>query len=183
MFGKHNFMLSKLDVMLNLLYIDAMTTSAPHVSDDTPMPMTMGERVTWVYAVLVPLTTLAYFVFVLPRLADTPVSEIAWQVPMIVAIAVVIGGTIVATIVSAIVAAIVTRDPHQGSDIRDTEISHRGERANLAVSGFGIALVLVLAMIDADQFVIGSALFAVGALGAMWASITKIRAYRSSFGG
>ena len=183
MFSKQNFMLNKLDLKVGLLYICSMSTPAHLVSDDTPMPMTMGERVTWVYATLVPITTIAYFAVVLPRLGDTPVAEIAWQVPMLVAIAVVIGGTIVATIVSAIVAAVVTKDPHQGSDIRDTEISHRGERANLAVSGVGFALVIVMAMLDADQFVIGSTLFAVGAIGAMGASATKIRAYRSSNGG
>ena len=185
MLGKPNVMLSKLDLMMRMLYIVAMTKSAEHTLplDDAPMPMTLGERVTWIYGVLVPLAAIGYFAVVLPPIADTPLSQIAWQIPMIVAIAAVIVGTIAATIVSAIVAAIVTRDVEQSSDIRDTEISQRGERATLAVTGVGIALVLVLAMIDADQFVIGSALFAVGAVSAVWASIVKIRSYRSRFDG
>lgn len=151
--------------------------------DDDPMPMPMGERVTWVYGVLALITAIVYFATVLPRLSDTPVGEIGWQLPMLVAIGVVIVGTIVATIISAIVAAIVTRDVEQGSDIRDTQISRRGDRVNLAVSGVGLAIVLALAMLDVDQFFIGSALFAVGTIGGIGASIAKIRAYRVTFDG
>jgi hypothetical protein len=151
--------------------------------DDAPVPMTMGERVTWVYGVLVPVTTAVYFATVLPQVATTAVDDIAWQLPMLVAIGIVIGGTIVGTIVSAIVAAIVTRVTEQESDIRDTQISRYGERSNLAVIGVGIGVVLAMAMLDLDQFWIGSALFTVGAVGATWANIAKIRAYRSSFHG
>jgi hypothetical protein len=160
-----------------------MTSNHAPILDDERASMTMGERTTWVYGVLVLLTTGAYFAVVLPRLADTPVAEIAWQVPMLVAIGVVIAGTIVGTIVSAIVAAIISRDLRQESDIRDTQISQYGERSNLAVIGAGIAAVLVLTMLELDQFWVGSALFAVGALGATWANATKIRAYRRSFHG
>jgi hypothetical protein len=151
--------------------------------DDDPMPMTMGERVTWAYGVLATVTAIAYFAIVVPRIADTPVGEIAWQLPMLVAIGVTIVGTILATIISAIVAAIVTRDVEQASDLRDTQISHRGDRANLAITGAGIAFVLALAMLGAAPFFIGNALFAIGAIGAIASSITKIRAYRVAFDG
>jgi hypothetical protein len=102
---------------------------------------------------------------------------------MLIAIGVTIVGTIDATKITSIVAAIVTRDVEQASDIRDTQISRRGDRANLAISGVGLAIVLALAMLDVDQFFIGSALFAVGAIGGVGASITKIRAYRVTFDG
>lgn len=159
-------------------------TATPHLPlDDDPMPMPMGERVTWAYGVLATVTTIVYFAIVLPRLGDTPVGQIAWQLPMLIAIGVTIVGTIVATIISAIVAAIVTRDIEQGSDIRDTQISRRGDRANLVVSGVGLAIVLALAMLELDPFYVGSALFAVGTIGGIVASVAKIRAYRVTFDG
>jgi hypothetical protein len=159
-------------------------TATPHLPlDDDPMPMTMGERVTWAYGVLATLTAIAYFAIVLPRLADTPVSEIQWQVPMLIAIGVTVVGTIVATIISAIVAAIITRDVEQASDLRDTQISRRGDRVNFAITGGGIALVLGLAMLEVAPFFLGSTLFAVGTIGAIGASVSKIRAYRVTFDG
>lgn len=163
--------------------LGAMTTDHVPAHDEERAPMTMGERTTWVYGVLVLLAAGAYFAVVLPRLADTPVADIAWQVPMLIAIGAVIAGTILGTIASAIVAAIVSRDMPQEADIRDTQISRYGERSNLAVIGVGIAAVLALAMVELDPFWIGSALFAVGVVGGTWANVVKIRAYRSSFHG
>lgn len=145
--------------------------------------MTIGERTTWCYGILVILTMTAYFAVVLPELAGKPASDIAWQAPMLIAIGVVIVGTIVGTIVSTIAAAIISRDPHEETDIRDKQIDRHGERSTLAVTGFGIATVLALAMFEVDQFWIGSALFATGAIGSIWGSVVKIRAYRNSFRG
>lgn len=157
----------------------------PHLTpdDDERVPMTMGERTTWVYGVLVIVATAVYFVIVLSQLGETPVAEVAWQVPMLVTIGAVIVGTVLGTVASAIVAAITTRDLRQESDIRDTEIGHFGERANVAVIGIGIAVILALSMLELDPFWIGSATLAVGAIGATAANVAKIRAYRRSFHG
>ena len=150
---------------------------------DDRATMTIGERTTWVTGVLVLLTTAGYLAVVLPQLAHTPAAQIPWQLPMGVAIAVAILGTIVGTIVATIVAAIITRDPEQASDIRDRQIERHGDRSNVAVIGVGLAAALVLTMLELDPFWIGTALFSIGALGSLWGTATKIRAYRHSFRG
>lgn len=145
--------------------------------------MTTSERSTWWSLILVPLTTLAYLAVVLPGLSHTPASELAWQMPMIVAIGVAIVGTILATIIGSIVAAVVTRDFDTDSDLRDSEIDRHGNRFAYTVASVGAIPILAMAMLDVDQFWIGNALFLIGAIGATGGAIIKIRAHRGAFRG
>ncbi len=68
-------------------------------------------------------------------------------------------------------------------DVRDKEIERHGDRIAQAITAFGAAAVLALAMLEVDHFWIGNALFLIGAVGATWGSIAKIRAYRGAFHG
>jgi hypothetical protein len=182
MFVKANSMLRTLDMMFGQPYIVSMIEHSAVNRDDAPT-MTIGERTTWLYGALVLLTAAGYFAVVLPQLAHTPVARIAWQLPMLIAIGATVAGTIVGTVIATIAAAIITRDPEQASDIRDRQIDRHGDRASLAVMGVGLALALVLAMLELDAFWIGSGLFAIGAASALWSTVAKIRAYRRSFHG
>lgn len=148
-------------------------------ADTDRVPMTFEERNTWLAAFLVPLSTLAYFAVVIPRLLRQPASEVAWVGPMLWSI----GAVIVCTIVGSIVSAIVTRDVKAETDVRDREIDRHGDRIAQAIMGFGAAAVLVLAMLRVDQFWIGNALFLIGAVGTTWGTVAKIRAYRGGFHG
>lgn len=64
------------------------------------------------------------------------------------------------------------------SDVRDREIDRRGQRASFGVLGAGFGAALVLAMVDADTFWIGNALFLFGTVGAIVETTTKILLYR-----
>ncbi|MBG0820127.1 hypothetical protein HS048_05175 [Planomonospora sp. ID91781] len=151
---------------------------APEAGDDR-VPMTFEERNTWLYAILVPVTSLAYFGVVVPRLFERPASEVSWAVPMLWAV----GATVVGTVVGSIVLAVAARDAEAASDVRDKEIERHGDRIAQAITAFGAAAVLALAMLEVDHFWIGNALFLIGAVGATWGSVAKIRAYRGAFHG
>ncbi|WP_230687317.1 hypothetical protein [Catellatospora vulcania] len=157
-----------------------MTSCKPApTADDDRVPTTFEERNTWWMAVLVPVTTLAYFAVVVPRLWRQPAAEIAWVTPMLWAI----GATIVGSILGSIVSAMLARDNHTETDVRDRQIVRHGDRIAQAVLGVGAGAVLVLAMVRADQFWIGNVLFLLGAVGTTWGAVAKIRAYRGAFHG
>lgn len=147
------------------------------------VPMTFAERNTWLYAFLIPITTLAYFAVVIPRVLKQPAAEVSWVSPMLWAIGASIGGSILGSIILAIVGTIITRDAKTHEDVRDKQIERYGDRLAQAITAFGAAGVLVLAMVKADHFWIASFIFLIGAIGATLGSIAKIRAYRGGFHG
>lgn len=147
--------------------------------DDDRAAMTFAERNTWLYAFLVPVTSLIYFAVVIPRLFSQPASQIAWAGPMLWAIA----ASVVGSIAGAIVLAILTGGRDTEADVRDKQIDRFGDRIAQAITAFGAAGVLALAMFKVDHFWIGNALFLLGSIGATWGSIVKIRAYRGAFVG
>lgn len=156
--------------------------ATPEANDDR-VAMTTGEITTWVYAILVPVTTLAYLGVVMPRLLSGPASQVSWVVPMLWAIGATIAGTIVGTIIGSIVSAIATREVPASPDVRDKQIERHGDRMATAITAFGSAGALVLTMFKADHFWIGNALFVIGAIGTTWGAIARISAYRGSFDG
>jgi len=156
----------------------------PHNRPEDRVAMTFAERNTWVSAFVLPATSLAYFAVVLPRLGDQPASEVSWVAPMLWAIGAAIVGTIVGTILVSIGAGIANRGVLESKeDVRDKQINRYGDRIAQAVTGFGTAAVLVLVMFEVDYFWIGNALFLLGAIGATWGAIAKIKAYHGAFHG
>lgn len=188
-------MYSILDIMFGFLYLQPMSLDDPAVcalpdggtveqtARDDRHSMTTGEQATWWALVLVPLASLGYLAVVIPQLVGTPVGEVQWQIPMIIAIAAAIAGTIIGTIVGAIIRAIVTRDTETGSDIRDAQIDRHGDRLAFMAAALGGIPILVLAMLELDPFWIGTAVFLTGAIGATVGAVSKIRAYRGGFVG
>ena len=154
------------------------------IPSEERIAMTFGERNTWVSAFIFPATSIAYFAVVLPRLRDQPAAEVSWVGPMLWAIGASIIGTIVGVILVSIAAGIANRGVLESKeDVRDKQIDRYGDRIAQGIMGFGAAAVLVLAMLEADHFWIGNALFLVGSIGATWGAIAKLRAYHGAFSG
>ncbi|NJC10467.1 hypothetical protein F4558_000293 [Micromonospora profundi] len=145
--------------------------------------MTFGQRNAWVSAVVMPAASIAYLAVVLPRLGDRPAAEVSWVGPMLWTIGATVVGTIVGTILISIAAAITNRDVESKGDVRDKQIDRYGDRLAQAITAFGGAVVLALVMFEVDHFWIGNALFVIGAIGATWGAVAKIRAYHGVFNG
>jgi hypothetical protein len=144
--------------------------------------MTFGQRNAWVSAFVMPTATIAYLAVVLPRLRDLPAADVAWVGPMLWTFGATIIGTIVVTILVSIAAAIANRGELESKeDVRDQQIDRYGDRLAQAITAFGAAVVLVLVMLEVDYFWIGNTLFLIGAVGATWGAIAKIRAYHGAF--
>ncbi|WP_159448785.1 hypothetical protein [Demequina sp. NBRC 110053] len=156
-------------------------------AEDERGPMTLDERSVWVYLVVLIATTVTYAAVVIPRALAGPIEDVEWVVPMIWAIGISIVGTVVGSILGAIGSAVGLaargRDPETdlSSDERDKEIERLGNRSTQGVIGAGMLAALVLAMVDADSFWIGNALFVTGAIAGLVETIVKIRAYRRGF--
>ena len=148
--------------------------------------MTISQRSVWVQLVVMPVVAIVYFTVVLTRLADSPVEEVSWIVPMIWSMGTVVVGIIVLTIVAAIAAAIKSKamgedlDLEDG-DIRDKEIEKIGNLKGQFFTGIGTLSVIILAMLAVDHFWIANAMFLSGLLSGVHGGLAKLRAYREGF--
>ena len=138
--------------------------------------MSFEEKGVWIYSVLVTVVSGVYFATVLGQARTTNVVEIAYQVPLLISIGIVIA----LTIVGQIAVAIVTRDSGK-SDQRDKDIDRHGELYGYYVLSAGFALVLVMTMLRAEHFWIANVMYLAGVLGTIASSIVKIVAYRRGF--
>jgi hypothetical protein len=106
---------------------------------------------------------------------------------MLVAIGATIVGTIVGSVVLGVGGAFALyrrgRDPQlePGSDQRDREITRFATRRSVGFLQAGLLFALVLAMLDADTFWIGTAVFAMGACAAIAEAVLRLAAYRRGF--
>jgi hypothetical protein len=150
--------------------------------------MPFKEKYTWVSLVASVVVAGVYFVFVLGQVGETPVAEIAYQVPMLVAIAVFAALTIVGTIVMGIGTGIAIELTGEGStedigrdDERDQEIQTRGQVAGSWVAAVGALGALALAMVRYDQFWIANAIYAAFVASTITTAVVKLVAYRRGF--
>src|SRR5688572_839587 len=97
--------------------------------------MSFEEKNTWVYGLSALIGGLAYFVIVGSQVANTPVSEIDYVMPMVVAIVLAILGSIIAIIAISIAA------PSEADtrDERDRQVNARGDQI-----GFYVMSVLAI---------------------------------------
>jgi hypothetical protein len=173
-------------MMSNVSYILDMTShhhETAQPADDDRVAPTTDQISRWASLTIITVASIWYFATVLPQLGARPASEIDWQVPMLWAIGISVVGAIVLAIVFAIATAIVTRREPENGDLRDKQIERHGNRIALAIVAFGSFGALVLAMLEADVFWIGNALFFVGAVGSVVGTIVSILAYRGVFRG
>ena len=164
-----------------------MTTHDDVALDDDRAPMTLDERAVWVYLAVLIATTALYLAIVVPRALSTPIEQVEWVTPMIWSLGLSIGATIVGSILVAIGSAVSLaakgRKPQVelSSDARDKDIKRLGNRSTQGAIGAGLFAALVLAMIDADTFWIGNAVWIAGVVGGLVETTVKIRAYRRGF--
>lgn len=140
--------------------------------------MGYAERNTWAQLVAGVGGTAVYLAIVLPQLFSRPVDEIDWAWPMAWCLAAAIVASIVLSILWGIVAGM--RDPEEEhrADQRDREIEWFGDRVGQAFIVIGGVGGLVLAMVRAEWFWIGNAIFFGFFLSAIFGGIARIVAYR-----
>jgi hypothetical protein len=149
--------------------------------------MSFEEKVTWVSAMVTAIVPATYFALVMSKLGQAPVTEIAYQKPMLIAI----GVAIVLTIVGAILTGIgsgISAELTGGSaadigrtDERDANIGRRGELVGYYVSSVGIVGALVLTMLESPYFWIANAIYLAFVIGSLSSSTVKLVAYRRGF--
>jgi hypothetical protein len=150
--------------------------------------MPFEEKVTWVNVVVSALVPAVYFALVLGQVGHGPVSEIAYQQPMLIAIGVSIVLTILGSIAMGIgsgIAAEIT-EPGSGADIgrtdeRDVTIGRRGDLVGYSVSSVGAVGALILTMREYEHFWIANALYLSFVIAAFVSATVKLVAYRRGF--
>jgi hypothetical protein len=150
--------------------------------------MPFKEKFTWVSLLVFLAVPGVYFAVVLGQVAGAPVAEIAYQVPMLVAIGVSILLTIAGTILMGIGTGIAIELSGNGStedigrdDERDQDIAVRGQVAGSYAAAAGALGALVLAMLRFDQFWIANAIYLSFVASTVTAAIVKLVAYRRGF--
>jgi hypothetical protein len=136
--------------------------------------MTFEEKFTWVYGAVAVAVFGVYFTTILWQVRTTPVGDIAFQQPMLIAI----GVTVAASILGAILVAISRPDEADKADARDKEIHRFGEYFGGTVLGFAMVLPLGLTLLEADHFWIANAIVAGAVLSTLVSTAVKLVAYR-----
>lgn len=150
--------------------------------------MSFEEKVTWVNTVVTVIVAAAYAWVVGSQIAETPVTDIAYQWPMLIAIGAMIGLTIAGTIAMAIGTAISAEITGEGSvddidrkDERDVQINRRGDLVGYYVSSGLMLGALVITMLGYPHFWIANAMLAAFLVAGLTSSAVKLVAYRRGF--
>lgn len=150
--------------------------------------MPFEEKLTWVSLVVAIAVPIAYFSVVLGRLQRAPADEVAYQWPLIVAVAASVVLMIVGAIVMAIATAAAAEITGKGSiadidkkDERDIHIAHRGELAGYYACSVGVVAALVLTLLESDYFWIANAIYVGFIAAGVVSAAVKLRAYRRGF--
>jgi hypothetical protein len=136
--------------------------------------MTFQEKSNWVVLVVAVPTLLVYAALIVPQVLNTPLAEISWVQPLILAIA----GFVVANVLGNVAAAVSNPREADLSDERDQAIDRFGERIGNWLLVAGAITGLILAMAMAHQFWIANAIFLGGLAAAIVSALAKIAAYR-----
>ncbi len=140
---------------------------------DVEVAVSYEERGAWVYLAAVVATFVGYVVVVLTRADGGALTEVEYVAPLVWSVGISIGLTVLGRIALEVVR------PSGGTtaDVRDREITRRGD----AVTGLvvvGVIVPLGLALAEADHFWIANAIYAVSAAGAVVGTVTRLVAYR-----
>lgn len=142
--------------------------------------MGYSERNVWSGLVASVIGVAVYVSIVLPQLsaANGAVAGIGWQWPMVFCVV----GALVAAILVSITWGILAglRDPsvEHRADIRDRDIERMGDRVGQAFTVIGALAGLILAMVGAEAFWIGNAIFFGFFAAAVIGGIAQLIAYR-----
>lgn len=138
--------------------------------------MSFEEKGTWLSGAIVVALNVLYGLIVYARLPDTPVEEIAYQVPLILVIA----ATAIVTIAGYIIMAVVSPDANR-ADQRDRDINRVGQYVGGTVLGYGMLMPLGLTMAGAPHFWIASAMHIGFVVSALVTTAVKLVLYRRGF--
>ena len=150
--------------------------------------MPFDEKFTWVSLVASAVVPGVYITVVLGQLGGGPVGQIAYQVPMLVAIGAMILVTIAGTILVGIGTGVAIELSGSGStedigrtDERDREISRRGLLAGYVAASVGAIGALAITMLGFDHFWIANALYLSFVASSLVSGVVKLVAYRRGF--
>lgn len=150
--------------------------------------MTFKEKFTWVILAVFVAVPSIYFTRLFSSMSGADVSTIAYQVPLIISVAVSVVFTIAGAIVMGIGTGIAITISGEGStddigrdDERDSAIDKRGELAGSYAAAAGAFVALVLAMMRIDQFWIANTIYLSFVASSVTAAIVKLVIYRRGF--
>jgi hypothetical protein len=136
--------------------------------------MSFEEKRAWIYLVITLGLPATYFVVMWGRLADGPVSEIAYVWPMLITIGVAVGLDIVSNVIAAIAA------PKEAGkkDERDVQIGRYGLHVEYLLLVLGAVGALGLTMANYEHFWIANAIYLSFVLSSVCGNVARITAYR-----
>ena len=150
--------------------------------------MPFDEKFTWVSVVVSTLVPGVYLTMVLGQAGGVPIGQIAYQVPMLLAIGAVIVLTITGTVLAGIGTGISIELSGEGStedigrtDERDREINRRGILAGGAAASVGAIGALAITMLGFDNFWIANALYLSFVASSLVSGVVRLIAYRRGF--
>lgn len=150
--------------------------------------MPFDEKFTWVGVVVTLAASITYSAVVFSQVGTVPIGQIAYQLPMILAIAAVIVFTIAGTILAGIGTGIAIELSGDGSvedlgrtDERDQLINRRGVLAGYVAASGGAIGTLAITMLGFDHFWIANTLFLSFVAASLVSGIVKLIAYRRGF--
>jgi hypothetical protein len=136
--------------------------------------MSFEEKGVWVLGIVAIAAYAVYLAIVLGAAGGGPLTEVAYQWPMIFTI----GGAIVAGILVTIVVAIASPKDADRKDQRDRDIYRWGEYVGHSFVIAGALVALGLALLDAHTFWIANTIYLAFVLSGILATVTKLLAYR-----
>lgn len=135
--------------------------------------MSYEEKGTWVYLV-VSLAVYAGYVAVVLGRAQEPVTDTAYQVPLLAAIAI----AVVAAVVVRVLVEIVRPSETHLADSRDRDIERIGVLRSWWLVTAGALAGLAMALVQWPQFWIANAIYLGFVAQAVLSSVVKLIAYR-----
>ena len=155
-------MSNMIDIMHGYLYITSMTYE---------------EKGVWVYILAVLVSSSIYAGVLVNGLQSTSYTQLDFGPSLLWTLGISIGISIVARILVEILRP---SDSYK-IDARDKAISRRGGFVNGMIIAIGMIVPLLLAVVDADNFLVANAIFAIFVIAAIASSIVQLVAYRRGF--
>ena len=150
--------------------------------------MSFEEKLTWVNTVTTIIVAAVYAWIIGGQIAAGPVTDIAYQKPMIIALGAIIVLTIAGAIATAIGTAVGAKisgewavDDIDRKDERDVHITRRGNLAGYYVTSVFVFGILAMTMLEYPHFWIANAMLIAFVVAGLTSSVVKLVAYRRGF--
>lgn len=134
--------------------------------------MTLEQRRSWVFLVVTVVSYAAYVVYVVSQRGDGPITDVAYQKPLLITIGIAIAAAIVIEILLAIVKPISLK-----KDVRDKEIGQVGDYTGYSFVVIGGLAALLMSLAEWDWFWISNTLYLGFVISAVLGALTKVALY------